>query len=161
MWAGWLTLCGPLFLKFLLKCVLGPALKGKRHHQGVILENEEGAWVRVSWKVCVCVFHVCLLYVQMYTWPIFCSIWLPHALKPRSQSWGQNLKKRVLLTFLAVALPLSLSLLCSRLSFPLFYCPSILSLLSLLPHISFLPYSPFPELSLWEVFQEFAFVFQL
>lgn len=46
---------------------IGPSLKGKRHHQGVILENEEGAWVRVSWKVCVCVFHVCLLYVQMYT----------------------------------------------------------------------------------------------
>ena len=56
---------------------IGPSLKGEKASPGVILENEVGARVRVSWKVCVfvcvcvcvcvCVFHVWLLYVQMYT----------------------------------------------------------------------------------------------
>ena len=71
--------------------------------------------------VCVCVFHVWLLYVQMYTWPIFHSIWPPHALKPGSESWGQNLKKQVLFTFLAVALHFSPC--CVLALFPSFLLP--------------------------------------
>lgn len=68
--------------------------------------------------ICVCVCISCLLMVctDVYLTYFLQHLASPCPFKPRSQSWGQNLKKQVLLTFLAVALLFSLSLLCSRLS---------------------------------------------
>lgn len=142
---------------------IGPSLKGEKASLGVILENEEGAQVRVSWKVCVFVC-VCVYFMSGYCMYkcipdlFFAASGHPMPLNPDLKV-GSELEEASFIHFSSCSASL-LSLLCSR-SFPLFCCPSILSLLSLLPHISFLSYSPFPELSLWEVVQEFAFVFQL
>lgn len=114
--------------------------------------------------VCICISFICLLHVPIYAY-IFSSSLQPHAhlLKLRSQSLGSELEEGCFFTFLAVSLDVSNSpsvlYACCVLDSLAFYsvAPSLyLSFLYCLTLPSFL-YSPFPELSLWEVFQEFAF----
>lgn len=139
---------------------IGHNLKGEESHMGALLKSVEDLLDCVF--VCAYISSVCLC-VQIYAY-IFSSSWQLHPLKPRCLSLGSELEEACFFTFLAVSFLSSfpLSLLHSSL-FPSFLLPRyVTSLFFIASH--FLPsclYSPFPELSLWEVFQEFAFVLQL